>query len=242
MKNKIILSVGILSLLSGKLLAIDGAHQGLAVSAVLDGAICVYCHTPHGANTTANGTKPLWNKGTSPTTFSMYGTTIAGSTTAEQPTGQSLACLSCHDGVSAMNAVINAPGSGFRAGYAINSLDTNTYLLNSNAGLTKKIMPWGSYDPLFPNNGASKAIGKDGLSNDHPLSIVYVEGRGSLRPTSAPLTGWIGAQTVKDLLRGPSKDTVQCASCHDPHNDANGLYRRIDNSNGSKLCFGCHDK
>ncbi len=231
MKNKIILSIGMISLLSLELQAIDGKHAGLANSGVNGGDICAYCHTPHGANLGPTGPAPIWNKGTSPTTFEMYGTTIAGTNTANQPTNQSLACLSCHDGVSAMNAVVNAPGSGYQGRFSANPLLAGTYLLNGNGDQTVDIME------QIP----TKAVGFDGFKNDHPISIKYNEGRGSLRPTTTNLTNWLGASKIADLLRGPNKDTVECASCHDPHNNYNSLYRRTSQA-GSGLCFGCHDK
>ena len=75
--------------------------------------ICVFCHTPHGADTSA--AVPLWNR-TLPapasfTTYDSLGTSSLDGKTA--PVGSvSIACLSCHDGVTSMSAVINAPGSG----------------------------------------------------------------------------------------------------------------------------------
>ena len=237
MKKKILLSLSAFTFFSVELLAIDGKHNGLSISSVNGGDICVYCHTPHAANKGPTGPTPIWNKGTSPTDFDMYGTTLAGTETAAQPTNQSLACLSCHDGVSAMNAVVNAPGSGFQGRFAVNPLDASTYLLNGNGGITTDVMGFGDL-----GGGATKAIGVDGFTNDHPISIKYNVGRGSLKPTETVLTGWLGATKVADLLRGPNRDTVECASCHDPHNNHNSLYRRFDNSNGSGLCFGCHDK
>ncbi len=79
--------------------------------------VCVFCHTPHGGRTdVAGGGAPLWNRAIPPNTgFSNYdspnfdddrGGEVAG------PKGVSLACLSCHDGTIALDALINAPGSG----------------------------------------------------------------------------------------------------------------------------------
>ena len=75
--------------------------------------VCVFCHTPHHSNT-ANGLKPMWNRGASaPTSFTAYGTTIGGTTIANTDIGStSLACLSCHDGVTTFDNVMNAPGKG----------------------------------------------------------------------------------------------------------------------------------
>lgn len=85
--------------------SISGSPHDLSANALLDtnssdnGEICVYCHTPHAANTAFTGA-PLWNKATPTGTFTMYGSTIAGTNTEASPASPSLACLSCHDGVS----------------------------------------------------------------------------------------------------------------------------------------------
>lgn len=79
--------------------------------------VCVFCHTPHGGRAdVAGGGAPLWNRALPPTGgFTNYsspnfdndqGAEIIG------PKGVSLACLSCHDGVIALDALINAGGSG----------------------------------------------------------------------------------------------------------------------------------
>ena len=89
--------------------------------------VCVFCHTPHGGRTdVAGGSAPLWNRALPPSTvvdpgdtstvggFIMYTSPNfdGGTDAATGPKGVSLACLSCHDGVIALDAMINAPGSG----------------------------------------------------------------------------------------------------------------------------------
>ena len=76
--------------------------------------VCVFCHTPHGADTTAP--VPLWNKvlNSNQGRFTRYSTLATPSfDSLEAPVGSvSLACLSCHDGTQAMDVVLNQPGSG----------------------------------------------------------------------------------------------------------------------------------
>ncbi|MDD5212253.1 MAG: cytochrome c3 family protein [Sulfuricurvum sp.] len=181
--------------------------------------ICVYCHTPHAANTAFVGA-PLWNKATPTGTFTMYGTTIGGTTGDTTPNSPSMACLSCHDGVSAINSMVNAPGSG---GY--NAAGANVKFGATAAG-TAYTMPAGVTQ-----------IGVD-LRNDHPVSITYTAGRASLKATTTTLTSWAGAATIADLLRNSK---VECGSCHDPHEATNGTFLRVANT-GSALCIGCHAK
>jgi len=75
------------------------------------GAVCVYCHTPHGGNKQVDA--PLWNRTVnSPSSYTIYDKP----TTLMQPIGtpgpNSLTCLSCHDGTIAIDSVLNMPGSG----------------------------------------------------------------------------------------------------------------------------------
>ncbi|HXD43391.1 MAG TPA: cytochrome c3 family protein [Ramlibacter sp.] len=223
--------------------------------------ICVFCHTPHGADTSA--AVPLWNRTLpAPTSFQTYdslGTSTLDGRVA--PVGSvSIACLSCHDGVTSMSAVINAPGSG-TTGDAAWQAGAWTGA-NQTAG---KI-----------SAGLITNIGQD-LRNDHPIGIQY--GGGGITataPTAAtrdvdfkrPATQVIGTTRVwwvdtegtpnntrqkTDMMlytRAPatgytgqtdSEPFVECASCHDPHNSTNSTFLRISNA-GSAVCLSCHVK
>ncbi len=79
--------------------------------------VCVFCHTPHGGRTdVAGGGAPLWNRALPPSTgFQNYSSPNFDNDQGAEtvgPKGVSLACLSCHDGTIALDALINAPGSG----------------------------------------------------------------------------------------------------------------------------------
>lgn len=200
-----------------------------------NGEVCVYCHTPHAANTSFSGA-PIWNKGTPAGPFTLYGTTVGGTTaglagdnaTVNAP---SMACLSCHDGVSAVNSVVNAPGSGLAS-----VTDADQFI-----GLGAQALG------TIALNIAATGIGTD-LSNDHPVSIEYVPGKAGLNPKATALAGWTGATTIQDVLRTTGGlDYVECGSCHDPHDGAttggvNSVsFLRVANT-GSALCLGCHAK
>ena len=83
--------------------------------------ICVFCHTPHHART---DTAPLWNKDNL-ATYVAYGPTLAGTST--DVSGSSLACLSCHDGITTFDNIINRPGKG--SGYPAPGTTTNDMLM-----------------------------------------------------------------------------------------------------------------
>ena len=125
------------------------------------GEICVFCHTPHGADTSA--AVPLWNRKMAlPSTYVTYnslGTSSLDGATA--PVGSvSLACLSCHDGTQALNVMINQPGSG---GY--------------NAAGAALAGTWSGADQTLGvlSAGVITNIGQD-LRNDHPVGIQYAGG------------------------------------------------------------------
>ena len=71
--------------------------------------VCVYCHTPHAANRTTAA--PLWNRTMKVTTYQTYDLLNTGGITqpVSQPGAASLTCLSCHDGQTAVDSVINMP-------------------------------------------------------------------------------------------------------------------------------------
>lgn len=225
--------------------------------------ICVFCHTPHGADTGAS--VPLWNRKlqTEANFYTTYDnlktSTLDGKTMAVGSV--SLACLSCHDGQTAMSTVINAPGSGRYdpAGFAMTGAWTGN---NVNADGTLK-------------TGVISNIGKD-LQNDHPIGIQYAgggiynnggtsTGTGKDVDFKAPanatlnstLVWWvdteaagaatgIGSRQKTDMIlytrTFETKDQpfVECASCHDPHSE-NTTFLRISNA-GSAVCLACHIK
>lgn len=221
------------------------------------GEICVFCHTPHGADTGA--VVPLWNRGIStPPTYQTYAS--LGTTTLDAQQGTigsiSVACLSCHDGSMALDVLINAPGSG---GY--------------NASGADQTWTFSSFDIFTAAQGIT-FVGTD-LRNDHPISIQY--GGGGITATNptapttdpdfhAPKNTTIGSTTVwwVDTTSGTANQRdktdmilytrsgaytgqtdaepfVECGSCHDPHRSDTNTFLRLSNT-GSALCLACHDK
>lgn len=235
------------------------------------GEVCVYCHTPHGANEAVS--IPLWNrtiKATTYTTYNELGTTSL-TQTVRQPGPNSIACLTCHDGQVAIDSVINMPGSGGynkdqRIGQSNAFLDTwnpadapgHMALTTGNEGClachSRNAGALGSRATDF----AVFVIGTD-LRNDHPVGVSYppVTNTDFKRPT-ATRTGvsWFdkdGDQTPDTtevrLYDSGEGYMVECASCHDPHGVPSAgrgsqftpTFLRVSNS-GSDLCLTCHTK
>jgi predicted CXXCH cytochrome family protein len=163
--------------------------------------ICVYCHTPHNVGSTAG---PLWNhdNNTAADAFIMYGTTVRDTTTDAQLGAESLACMGCHDGTAAVDAIINPPRD-----VTVEDWDLAT---------TGVIAPYAN-------------VGTD-LQDDHPVSIEYLGATVDLVAVPAGLP-----------LFGVGSDRVECASCHNVHDDTNAVFLRVTDV-GSAICLACHVK
>ena len=83
------------------------------------GEVCIFCHTPHNANTN----EPLWNHSLSATTsFTIYtSSTMNALETAFANNSISGLCMSCHDGATAITAVTNSSRTNITAGGAMTS-------------------------------------------------------------------------------------------------------------------------
>ena len=211
------------------------------------GEVCVYCHTPHGANSTINA--PLWNRTNLSNTYTLYNVPLTSGQTPTQPGMNSLTCLSCHDGTVAIDSIINMPGSG---GYsASQQTSQNNAFLDTwdNSWTGSGVEPvdhgviWnaasgymtGSYNCNRCHENGNVwdipafeifYIGTD-LTNDHPVGVQL--------PNTAtfdfnPPTATKGNLKFYDTNANGRADTteirfyntgggyeVECASCHDPH-------------------------
>jgi len=86
----------------------------------------------------------------------------------------------------------------------------------------------------------SALVGTD-ISDDHPISFVYdaalAAADGGLHDPATTSSG-LGSTISDDMLFA---SRMECASCHDVHDNVNGMFLRINNA-GSALCLTCHDK
>lgn len=233
--------------------------------------VCVFCHTPHGAQTT--NLAPLWNRTLSTSTYipykstsmdilapGMLGNEVEG--TLDQPGGSSKLCLSCHDGTLAVGTVgVVSGGSNVIA------------MVGTGAS---GVMPAGS----GATTGDTRRIGKN-LTNDHPISVTYTRALadrdGALRPVHAVTQSWSdvsGANIVG--LKGSSpkpvlplestgslagnRGQIQCGTCHDPHlretdeaTNGNQKFLRLNRFQTEQgtavydpakdiVCLACHDR
>ncbi len=210
--------------------------------------ICIFCHTPHHGKSNA----PLWNR-VNNATYTAYGSTIAGTQINNADVGgATLACLSCHDGVTQFDVLVNAPGKGNNGVDTTAPLNMNwKFQMANNPGF--KNSQWDHFDTstsgpcyichvsLFGGgNPADRlSVGTD-LTNDHPVSVVYHEDRASLRSINTVIASI-------DLTSGLASSASTSTNLNQNLWAINGY---IDNGtatianllrNGKVECSSCHD-
>jgi hypothetical protein len=215
------------------------------VKAVSETQVCVFCHTPHGAENIPAA--PLWNRQLSGATYTPYtSNSIDASDIAATPGGSSKLCLSCHDGTLAIGSVNVANGQ-------LNPVIQMT----GTAAVPPGTMPAGEGELT----GFTRRLGVN-LTNDHPISFTYdtslALADGELRdPQSSPhiQTRVPGVRPLVPLENGQ----LECTSCHDPHirdeDPAKSIkFLRLNrfqtlsptggpfNEGTDIVCLACHDK
>lgn len=217
--------------------------------------VCVFCHTPFGAD--ASAAQPLWNRnpggnGTYPT-YNSLGTSRLDGVAA--PVGSvSIACLSCHDGAQALNLMINMPGTirGGTLPIAGATAQADHPVGIRYAGGSDAIGGPPAAPGVYSHTEMKDSDFSDAQStvlNGQPVWwIDTVAGTGGAREKSdiqlytrvtarepGPNTALTNAP-----LEG-AEPFVECASCHDPHSAVNSTFLRISNVGGA-VCLACHNK
>jgi len=200
----------------------------------IDGQTCVFCHTPHGG---ANEI-PLWNR-SAPTggSYQLYASTTSDATTTagQIASGVSGACMSCHDGTIAVDVLTNVNGLPFGPSVS--------FTLQGTAKSTYSGTGTGSNNVM---TGGLPFLGTD-LRNDHPVAIVYQTAQSAtpsefVAPTVVGSKIAVGAVDPVPLFGTSVADArVECASCHNAHNNTLGNFLRKANT-GSAMCLTCHIK
>jgi len=205
--------------------------QNRDVRATQEQQICVFCHTPHAADTSVG---PLWNRQLSNETYSTYVSSSldagrsgpqAAPQPLQQPNGVSKLCLSCHDGTMAIGAVNVLNG-------------TFTDKIGTTEDITMRGTGPGGTMPVGEGKttGFTRNLGID-LTNDHPISVRYdsalalADGEMNY-PNLEPdiivrgVDPWPASNSQRTrheyIQLEPDSGTstgglVQCNSCHDPH-------------------------
>ena len=198
---------------------ITGSAHDFSVSGWSGGQICVACHTPHNSDISVTDA-PLWNHAITAVSFTMYsGSGTLDATRDGQPTGSSKLCLSCHDGVTAVDSFGGNLGGTVLTGLPAVSAGA--------ASLTND-------HPISITYNTALSTLDPGLHN--PATATVTIGAGGDKPR----TGTIAAVML-------SGGKVQCTSCHDVHNGAvgpgtnNQPLLKVTKA-GSAICLTCHNK
>lgn len=213
-------------------------------------AVCVYCHTPHAA-ADSTVSVPLWNRALRTSGFPSYSfrnytssNVLISGQAASNPGPNSMTCLTCHDGTTPIDAVINAPGSGWYAptpdwqtaeAWDDRNGDDGTVINNNHAhiGICTSCHKDGATGiaPSFEtfNLDDSTFDFVIDLSNDHPIGIQMPAdtARFDFKQPNAvdgniwyfdnnPPNGKLGKGEIRLYDSGEGFE-VECASCHDPH-------------------------
>lgn len=152
--------------------------------------VCLPCHTPHNAKTSS---QLLWNHAETEQTFTMY------KNTAGQPSGTSKLCLSCHDGVTALDSYGDNVGSVVVTG----SHNIGTDLTNDH--------PIGiAYPTNRPTSFRDPSTFAPGI-NGRPIKLVTTDGIAKVECSSCHNVHNNG---LGDFLRVPIQESYLCLQCH----------------------------
>lgn len=177
---------------------------------------CGFCHVPHNAQAGAAMIIPLWGHTTanaaSYTPYTSPTWTDATHNGGAALGSVSLACLSCHDGVTGVGSMV-APAA---------------LVTNSTTGTTTSSATMSAALP------AAATLGLD-MRNDHPIGMSYT----AASDYATALTPVASLVNVK--VFGATR-TVECGSCHSVHNSTAYAFFLYDTMNQSALCLRCHVK
>jgi predicted CXXCH cytochrome family protein len=231
--------------------------------------ICIYCHTPH----KAQSTNLLWNHTATLATSWNWGVDLDGAALSATFTGTPLPatlksgskrCLGCHDGSVAIGDVSNA-SNGVGAiipGLANLSFSDAAGHLNDPgkqlSTVTGTVGTMGGNHPIsipyagqLGYNGISSSVpatwmgGAIGGYYDIATGVACTSTTGVC--TSAPATdGRNGAaiNLIPNVVGATTNVGVECSTCHEPHNKYApfSFFTRVDFANASGLCRSCHNK
>lgn len=225
--------------------------------------ICIFCHTPHNAQPA----QPLWNKVNPTQAFKMYTssttlTTVAKGVTAPGP--ESLLCLSCHDGRTAINVLHNSSvgepdGDGHMKVDIGGWRDTQDPEAPPGFVGVAMNLPEIFGQPYGANLGkvAGDRYAGNNLMDDHPISFSYTAAYDEKVGAGSTALNPIAVPRGQGFRFFGSNNRMECSTCHDPHVDYGKDYSGnptfsggntaldpflVRDNSGSAMCLACHNK
>ena len=156
--------------------------------------VCLPCHTPHNA-LLAGEENVLWNHAETGETFTMY------SSSAGQPEGPSKMCLSCHDGVTAIDNYGGTGGTGITITGSANF--TNDLSDDHPIGI--------QYPTARPAEYNDPSTFAPGINNGPGVVLVTISGADRVECTSCHEPHNNG---LMNFLRVPIQESYLCLQCH----------------------------
>jgi len=241
-------------------LSVSGPGQ---IKATSEQEVCIFCHAPHNAART-----PLWNKPNSFATYTLY-TSPTKNAIIGQPDGNSIYCLSCHDGTIALGTVSNKStqinfgaittlvGSGNLGTDLSNdhpiSFIYDAAIVSTNGQLVQpSLLGLGN---LLENGKVQCTSCHDPHSSSYTSFLKVTSQNSALCITCHSKTGWAnsthyssantwnGSGTNPWFHTPSTYKTVQsngCENCHNPHN-AGKPSNLLNFGMDNDNCMVCHN-
>jgi predicted CXXCH cytochrome family protein len=182
---------------------VGSAHDFSGLSE--DQQICIFCHTPHGADTSVLDA-PLWNHDVTNKQYELYNSPTMDATPG-QPQGASRLCLSCHDGTIAVDSYGGKSGVIFMGGDIAIGADelTNDHPVSIDYSDALAVQDSELFLPSSAPSGLGSTIDQDLLFN------------GSLECSSChDVHNGASAASVNNALLVITQVRSQlCLTCHD---------------------------
>lgn len=155
--------------------------------------VCLPCHTPHNA-LLAGEENVLWNHAETGETFVMY------SSAAGQPEGPSKMCLSCHDGVTAIDSYGGTAGTVVMTGDAALGTDLSD---DHPIGI--------EYPTALPSEYNEPSTFAPGINGGPGVKLVEINSVERVECTSCH---HVHNNGLGNFLRVPIQESYLCLQCH----------------------------
>lgn len=192
---------------------ITGSKHDFSSKSWAANQICIVCHTPHNSDASITDA-PLWNHATTTSTFTMYSNanTLDG-VVDTSPNSVSKMCLSCHDGVTAIDSYGGATG---------------TILLNTTN---------------FPNTKANlgASLANDHPISMSYTSTTATADKELHDPSTTTVTDLSGTIKAK-MLFNDKIECSSCHDVHNSGSSASHGKMLLLSNSASALCLTCHNK
>lgn len=175
---------------------VTGSKHDLSTNDEIVGGfgVCSFCHGPH---TTIDTVAPLWERSDTQTVFTLYESDTINAT-VEQPGVNSLICLSCHDGVTAFDALNGSTGT-------LNN-DMNHVFPGSSAIIGSNL----NNDHPIGISALDDPVGIKNVTSIESAGLLLFDGK----VECASCHDAHGRDGYSPFLRADNKSSKLCLGCH----------------------------